>query len=233
MNDIFPLIEKAQSGDQEACAKIIEKNAALIWSIVRRFLGRGVDADDLYQLGSMGCYKAILCFDPSFNTQFSTYAVPKIAGEIKRFLRDDGIIKINRITKNNLQKIKSAKNKLENTLGREPRLSEIAQETGLDIEEIAVCENAGAADSLQRDVSGDGMTLEDILFDDTHEEITLERYALNSAVRNLPERERKVIYLRFYKGLTQQKTAEVLKISQVQVSRVERKALGILKTKIS
>jgi len=233
LNDLFPLIKKAQEGDQEACAQIIEKNAALIWSIVRRFLGRGVEADDLYQLGSLGCFKAIQCFDPSYNTQFSTYAVPKITGEIKRFLRDDGIIKINRETKNNAQKIKNARNKLENALGREPRLSEIAEETGLAIEEIAVCENAGSADSLQRDVTGDGMTLEDVLSDESHEEMTLEHLTLNSAVRALPERERKVIYLRFYKGLTQQKTAEVLKISQVQVSRVERKAIGMLKMKIS
>ena len=230
MTDTFELLRAAKSGDDIACERIIQENSGLIWSIVRRFLGRGTDADDLYQLGCMGLLKAIRGFDESFGNQFSTYAVPKIAGEIRRFLRDDGTIKVSRSLKETSQKIRVAREKLLQALGREPVLSELAEETGLTAEEIAQAEYAtGSADSLSRETGEDGQTLEDILGDSGIEEHVLERVSLSDAVERLPERDRMVIYLRFFKGLTQDKSAHILHISQVQVSRIERAALKKLR----
>ncbi|MBQ3216400.1 MAG: sigma-70 family RNA polymerase sigma factor, partial [Oscillospiraceae bacterium] len=220
------LLRKAQKGDREAAEELVLKNTGLIWSIVRRYLGRGTDPDDLYQLGCLGFLKAIEGFDLEFGTQFSTYAVPKIAGEIRRFLRDDGTVKVSRSLKERAILIKAVRQKLTGSLGREPSLQEISRETGFLPEEIACAEAATTAtESIQRRNGEDGFSLEDVLTDGEMEEDIVERIALREAIACLTEREQMVIRLRFFHGLTQDKTAKILGVSQVQISRIEKKAL--------
>lgn len=228
------LLAAAKCGDREAAEKLIVENSALIWSIVRRFFGRGVDSDDLYQLGCMGFMKALKGFDSSFGTQFSTYAVPKITGEIRRFLRDDGAVKVSRSVKERAQTIRSARMTLEQRLGREPYLSELAAETGFTPEEIAVAETATAStDSLQREIGEEGLTLEGVLTDATQEENMLERLSLKEAIEALPLREKRVIRLRYFRGMTQEAAAKVLGVSQVQISRIEKRAVELLRKNLS
>jgi RNA polymerase sporulation-specific sigma factor len=228
------LLEAARKGDNQACEQMLEENAGLIWSIVKRYYGRGVDGDDLYQLGCLGFLKAVRGFDPAYGTQFSTYAVPKIAGEIRRFLRDDGTVKVSRGMKERAGTIARARDHLMNEMGRDPTLSEIAAETGLTPEEIAEAEGAnGTALSLQMEAGDGGLTLESMLGTEGPEEDVVERLTLRSAINGLPERERKVILLRFYKNLTQEQCARVLKVSQVQISRLERKAVQLLRTSLN
>ena len=229
MNGTAELLEAAVQGDEQACEQMLRDNSGLIWSIVRRYYGRGVEPDDLYQLGCLGFIKAVKGFDLTFGTQFSTYAVPKIAGEIRRFLRDDGAIKVSRGIREQAATIFAARDKLKNTLGREPVLSELSEEAGLRPEEIAQCELAVAEpESLQRE-TGDGLTLEGMLGSESPEESLVEKIALREAIEALPERERMTILLRFFKGLTQEQTARLLGVSQVQVSRLERRALEKLR----
>ena len=228
--DTYAAIRAVQSGDREAAGRLIEENAGLIWSIARRFFGRGVDPDDLYQLGCVGFLKAIDGFDEGFGTRFSTYAVPKISGEIRRFLRDDGTVKVSRGVKEQAAQIRAARLALEQRIGREPTLSELARETGLTPEEIAFAETAtGPAESLQRESGEDGFTLELVLGDYGAEEKLLEHVALRAAIEQLPERERQVVALRYYHGMTQQNCAKVLRVSQVQISRLERRAVDALR----
>ena len=227
------LIRLAKDGDRDAGEALITGNSGLIWSIARRYFGRGVDPDDLYQLGCLGFLKAVEGFDLGFGTQFSTYAVPKIAGEIRRFLRDDGTVKVSRTLKERAMMIKNARGRLTGSLGREPSLQELSEETGLQPEEIACAESAtGAADSIQRRSGEDGFALEDVLTDGEMEEQIVEKIALKEAIACLGEREQMVIKLRFFHGLTQDKTAKLLGISQVQVSRIEKKALAALRNYI-
>lgn len=189
-----------------------------------------MDPDDLYQLGCLGFLKAVEGFDPAYGTQFSTYAVPKIAGEIRRFLRDDGTIKVSRSLKERAAFIKASRQKLTGILGREPTLSELCQETGLQPEEIATAETAtSATESLQRRSGEDGFALEDVLTEGEMEERILEQIALKEAIAKLGEREQMVIKLRFFHGLTQDKTSKILGVSQVQISRIEKKALEALR----
>ena len=224
------LIARSQAGDEKAGEMLIEENAGLIWSVTRRFLGRGAESDDLYQLGCLGFLKAVAGFDLQYGTQFSTYAVPKIAGEIRRFLRDDGAVKVSRGLKERSVAIKSARGKLANELGREPTVKEIALQTGFTPEEIAMAETATAAvESIQETTGEDGFTLENVLTDTESEDILLERISLKQAIAHLPEREATVIRLRYFHALTQERVAKVLQVSQVQVSRIEKKALGRLK----
>ena len=223
-------IRLAQAGDEAACAQLVEENSPLVWSIVRRFFGRGADPEDLYQLGCLGLLKAIRGFDTQFGTRFSTYAVPKISGEIRRFLRDDGAVKVSRGMKERCRSVRLARSALEQTLGREPTLSELAERTGLSAEELATAEAAlGTAESLEGARIEDGLSLDRVLGDDGQEERLVERITLDAAMETLPERERMVIALRFFHGLTQDKTAKVLGISQVQVSRLERRALDAMR----
>ena len=211
------LIAAAQQGDQDACDRLVRENAGLIWSIVRRYYGRGAEPEDLYQLGCMGFLKAIRGFDLSYGTQFSTYAVPKIAGEIRRYLRDDGAVKVGRGLREQALNIFAARERLSQQLGREPAISELSAETGLTAEEIAAAELS------------DGLTLESTLRSSEGEEAMMEKIALRSAIDTLPESEKKTILLRFFKGLTQAQTARILAVSQVQVSRLERRALERLR----
>lgn len=225
------LLEKAQQGDRDAREQLVVDNSGLVWSIARRFYGRGVDPDDLYQLGCLGFLKAIDGFDLSYGTQFSTYAVPKIAGEIRRFLRDDGAVKVSRSVKERSASIKMARARLTAQWNREPTLSELAEALDLTVEEIAAAETATAAtESIQRESGEEGFTLEHILTDGFMEEQLIERIALKEAIGKLPDREKTVIGLRYYRGLTQEKTAKILGVSQVQVSRIEKKALQALRT---
>lgn len=227
------LLRRAKSGDREAGEELIVSNSGLIWSIARRYFGRGVDPDDLYQLGCLGFLKAVDGFDLDFGTQFSTYAVPKIAGEIRRFLRDDGAVKVSRSIKERAVQIKATRQRLTGTLGREPTLMELSAETGLQPEEIATAETAtGAAESIQKPNGEDGFTLEDVLTDGEMEDKIVERIALREAIACLPEREQMVIKLRFFHGLTQDRTSKILGVSQVQISRIEKKALASLKNYI-
>lgn len=230
MTRIEELIRLCQAGDREAGELLVTENAGLIWSVARRFLGRGTEADDLYQLGCLGFLKAVDGFDLEFGTQFSTYAVPKIAGEIRRFLRDDGAIKVSRSIKDQAATIKSARNNLTAVLGREPAIQEIAEYTGLTPEEIALAETATAAtESIQDQMGTDGFTLENVLTDTASEDKFLEHIALRQAIAELPERESMVIKLRYFHGLTQDRVSKVLNVSQVQVSRIEKRAISKLR----
>lgn len=224
------LIRLSQAGDKDATQALVEENTGLIWAVAKRFLGRGTEADDLYQLGCLGFLKAIEGFDLEFGTQFSTYAVPKIAGEIRRFLRDDGVVKVSRSIKEQAATIKSTRSRLTNALGREPTIGEIARQTGFSPEEIALAETATAAtESIQRETGEDGFSLEDVLTDTESEARMLEKIALRQAIDNLPERERMVIQLRYFHSLTQERVSKVLNVSQVQVSRIEKKAIASLR----
>ena len=207
MSTTLELLRAAQEGDKEACEQAVIENNGLIWSVVRRYYGRGVDSDDLYQLGCLGFLKAIQGFDFDYGTCFSTYAVPKIAGEIRRFLRDDGAVKVGRNTREQAQMLYSKREQLRHELGREPVLSELAEATGITPEDIAQIELATNAP----------------------EEGLVERIALREAIDRLPEKERMTILLRYFKSLTQEQTARILGVSQGQVSRLERRGLERLR----
>ena len=229
MNAQLELLRAAQAGDREACERAVTENSGLIWSIVRRYYGRGVEADDLYQLGCLGFLKAVQGFDFSYGTCFSTYAVPKIAGEIRRFLRDDGMLKVSRGLREQAQLLYTSRERLRQRLGREPALSELAEDTGLTPEEIARADLAAdAPESLQQETA-DGLTLEGMLGTEAPEEAIVERIALREAIDQLPEKERMTILLRYFKSLTQEQTARVLGVSQVQISRLERRGLQHLR----
>ena len=226
------LLRAAQNGDSTACEQAVIENNGLIWSVVRRYYGRGVDPDDLYQLGCVGFLKAIRGFDFSYGTCFSTYAVPKIAGEIRRFLRDDGSIKVCRSIREQAQTIYTAEEHLRQTLGREPQLSELSDYTGLSPEEIAQVDLATSPpESLQQETA-EGFTLESVLGTESPEERLIEGITLRTAIEQLPYKARMTIVLRYFKGLTQVQTARVLGISQVQVSRLEHRSLEQLRCQI-
>jgi RNA polymerase sporulation-specific sigma factor len=232
--DAPSLLEAARHGDNEACERLLLDNSGLIWSVAKRYFGRGVENEDLYQLGCLGFLKAVRGFDPDYGTQFSTYAVPKIAGEIRRFLRDDGVVKVSRSVKENALAIRASRERLIGQLGREPTLSELSQATGLDTADIAAAETATlSVASIQSESSEDGFSLETVLGVDGMEDDVVERLALRGAIDRLPLREREVIFLRFYKNLTQDRSARVLGVSQVQVSRLERRAVKHLREILS
>ena len=227
------MVKAARDGDKNACERVVQENAGLIWSVARRYFGQGVDPDDLYQLGCLGFLKSVQGFDESYGTQFSTYAVPKIAGEIRRFLRDDGMVKVSRGLKERAYAIRQARDALNHSLGREPTLSEISAKCGFSMEDVAAAELAvSPTESLQYE-GEEGRTLESMLGTDGMEDEITENLSLRQAIDELPERERMVILLRFYKGLTQDKAAKIIGISQVQVSRIERAALSSLKRRLA
>ena len=228
------LLEAAREGDHRACEQVLQENNGLIWSVVRRYYGRGVEPEDLYQLGCLGFLKAVRGFDPAYGTQFSTYAVPKIAGEIRRFLRDDGPVKVSRGLKEQGACVRGARAQLAARLGREPTLSELGEETGLTPEEIAVAETAvDPVISLQTETGDGGLTVEGMLTAGGEEEGLVERLTLRAALATLPEREQQVLALRYSRGMTQMNVARVLGVSQVQVSRLERRALERLRQEMT
>lgn len=230
MSDQKELIRLAQAGDRQASEQLVTENSGLIWSVAKRFIGRGAETDDLYQLGCLGFLKAVEGFDLEYGTQFSTYAVPKISGEIRRFLRDDGTVKVSRSIKEQAATIKSMRSQLTSILGREPTIAEISRQTGFTPEEIALAETATAAtESIHRETGEDGFTLENVLTDTESEEKLVEKISLRQAIEKLPEQEKMVVMLRYFHGLTQDRVSKVLSVSQVQVSRIEKKALCNLK----
>lgn len=230
MSSTIELLIAAQEGDERALETLVVENSGLIWSVTKRFIGYGIDSDDLYQLGCLGFLKAVIGFDLSFGTQFSTYAVPKIAGEIRRFMRDDGAVKVSRGLKERSVTIKVARSKLVHQLGREPGLNELSEITGLTPEEIAEAETAtSTVESIQQESGESGLKLESILSDTQTEDILIEQISLKQAVERLPEREKMLIHLRYFHGLTQQRIAVIMGVSQVQVSRIEKKALSRLR----
>ncbi len=227
------LLEEARMGDNDACERVLQENSGLIWSIVRRYYGRGVEADDLYQLGCLGFLKAVRGFDPQYGTQFSTYAVPKIAGEIRRFLRDDGAVKVSRSVKERGMAVRGVRSRLLVQLGREPSLSELAAELDISVEEVAAAELAtDPVASLQMETGEGGLTLEGLVGTQSMEEGLVEQLTLRQAMTTLPDRERQVLELRYFRCLTQVKVAQILGVSQVQVSRLERRAMERLRQEL-
>ncbi len=230
MDETMRLIQDAHAGDKEARDRLVMENVGLIWSIVRRFSGRGHELEDLFQIGSIGLMKAIDKFDPSFEVRFSTYAVPMIAGEIKRFLRDDGMIKVSRSLKEMSSKIQAAREEMQSTLGREPTLDEIAGRLEVSREEIAASLEAGSEiESLYRpfgDASENSGCLIDKIEDQNNgQDKLLDKMILERLLSCLDSQEKDLILRRYYYNQTQTEIAGVFHISQVQVSRLEKRIL--------
>lgn len=237
MDHTLALIIKSQQGDKEARDTIFEENAGLVYSVAKRFLGRGVEMEDLVQIGSIGLLKAIDHFDRSYDVKFSTYAVPMILGEIRRYLRDDGILKVSRSLKENCVRIYSAREKLEKELGREPVLEEIAAAAELSVEEALISLESGAeVESLHKIIyQGDGndISLMDRLQEkENGQDLALNRIFLDEILQKLKVKERQLIYMRYFKDMTQTEIAAELGISQVQVSRMEKRILKQLKEQL-
>ncbi|WP_413380302.1 RNA polymerase sporulation sigma factor SigF [Alkalihalobacillus sp. 1P02AB] len=230
--EVKSLIEKSQAGDQEARDLIVNRNTRLVWSVVQRFMNRGYDPDDLFQIGCIGLIKSVDKFDLSYDVKFSTYAVPMIIGEIQRFLRDDGTVKVSRSIKELGNKIRKVKDELTKSLGRVPTVNEIAEHLEIPPEEVVFAGEASKSlSSIHETVyenDGDPITLLDQIADQS-ETRWFDKIALKEAIRDLEERERLIVYLRYYKDQTQSEVAERLGISQVQVSRLEKKILEQMK----
>ena len=234
MDHTLALITKSQQGDKKARDTVFEENTGLIYSVAKRFVGRGVEMEDLIQIGSIGLLKAVDHFNASFEVKFSTYAVPMIAGEIKRYLRDDGILKVSRSLKENCVRIYSAREKLEKELGREPVMEEIAQSAQLSVDEVVMSLESGAeVESLHKIIyQGDGndISLMDRLQEkENGQNAALNRIFLDEILKKLDARERQLIYMRYFKDMTQTEIAAEMGISQVQVSRMEKRILKQLK----
>lgn len=232
------LLSRSQAGEKEARERLVEKNLGLVHHIVKRFLGRGCDPEDLFQIGTIGLLKAIDKFDVSFEVQFSTYAVPMIQGEIKRFLRDDGMIKISRSVKENAWKINHAATKIAQEQGREATLEEVARETGLAPEEVVIAMDAGReVESIYRSVSQTAEQ-EQLLIDKLPEPRDIQTELMNrllveQLMQELSDREQELIRLRYFEMMTQMQVADRLQISQVQVSRLEKKILLRMREKMN
>ena len=229
--EVRDYILRSHNGDKQARNILVERNVRLVWSVVQRFLNRGYDPDDLFQIGSIGLIKSIDKFDLSYEVRFSTYAVPMIIGEIQRFLRDDGSIKVSRSLKETANKIRRKRDELTKSLGRSPTILEISSELDISPEEaVYALEAAKSPHSIHETVfenDGDPITLLDQIADE--ESNWFDKLTLEEAIRDLTERERLIVYLRYYKDQTQSKVAKRLGISQVQVSRLEKKILEEMK----
>lgn len=232
MNNV-ELFELARKGDKAAKEKIVSDNTGLVWSIARRFMGRGYDLEEIYQIGCIGLLKAIDRFEFGYEVQFSTYAVPLISGEIKRFLRDNGMIKVSRILKQNGYKLSLAREKLAGILGREATLEELSAETGMNTEDIMMATEANREiESIYQNIGshdGNDLCLVDKLADETESELAAEnmlnKMLIDQAMQSLDEKQKKLIELRYFQDKTQTEVAKTLGISQVQVSRLEKKLL--------
>ncbi|MBT2682101.1 RNA polymerase sporulation sigma factor SigF [Bacillus sp. ISL-37] len=231
-HEVKELILRSQQGDQAARDLIVQKNMRLVWSVVQRFLNRGYEPDDLFQIGSIGLLKSVDKFDLSYDVKFSTYAVPMIIGEIQRFIRDDGTVKVSRSLKETGNKIRKAKDELSKTLGRVPTVNEIAEFLEISPEDVVMAQEASRSPaSIHETVyenDGDPITLLDQI-DNGEEGRWFDKIALKEAINELDERERLIVYLRYYKDQTQSEVAVRLGISQVQVSRLEKKILQQMK----
>jgi RNA polymerase sporulation-specific sigma factor len=233
--EVKQLIQASQEGDMESRNKLIRHNIRLVWSVVQRFLNRGYEAEDLFQIGCIGLLKAIDKFDLNYEVKFSTYAVPMIIGEIQRFLRDDGMVKVSRSLKEMANKIRKTKDELSKRYNRVPTIQEIAKEMGVEPEEIVFAQEANRAPaSIHETVyenDGDPITLMDQIAD---EPVTtwFDKLTLIDAIHRLSEREKLIVYLRYYKDQTQSEVAERLGISQVQVSRLEKKIIARMREEL-
>ena len=235
-NDNIKYIKLAQDNNEEAMETLIKNNSGLIWNIVKRFIGRGYESEDLYQIGCIGLIKAIKRFDISLDVQLSTYAVPYIMGEIKRFIRDDGIIKVSRQTKELAIKIKQIQNEYMNKKGEEISLSKISEILKISKEEVAVAiESSNNVDSIYSSESSDSderMLIEKIADNKDEYNNLVDKITLNEIINNLDEKEKKVVLLRFYKEQTQAQVGKILGITQVQVSRIEKRVLEKMRFKL-
>ena len=235
MEHTLALIGRAHQGDKEARDTLFEENTGLIYSVARRFLGRGVEMEDLFQIGSIGLLKAVDKFDPAFEVKFSTYAIPMILGELKRFFRDDGMIKVSRSIKENQHRVYLAREKIEKELGREPSLKEIAEMLEMPPEEVAMTmDSAAEVESLYRTVyqsEGTAISLIDKIPEkENAEEHLLNRIFLEEILGKLESSDRKLLYMRYFQDQTQTQIAEQLGVSQVQVSRMEKRILKKLRS---
>lgn len=239
MTENTVLIERAQAGEKEAREVLIEQNLGLVHHIVKRFLGRGYEAEDLFQIGVIGLIKSIDKFNTEYDVKFSTYAVPLITGEIKRFIRDDGMVKVSRTLKENGMRVKYARERLGNSLNREPTLEEVAKEAALTVEEVVLAMEANVqVESIYKPVyqnDGNEIFMVDQLADEklSEQENVLNHLVVNQLIGDLPQKEQKLIRLRYYQEKTQTEVAKVLGISQVQVSRLEKKILLDMRQKIT
>lgn len=234
-HEVKMLIKRSQEGDQSARDLIVEKNMRLVWSVVQRFLNRGYDPDDLFQIGCIGLLKSVDKFDLTYDVKFSTYAVPMIIGEIQRFIRDDGTVKVSRSLKETGNRIRKAKDELSKNFGRTPTINEISDHLGITPEDVILAQEAGRMPSSIHETvyenDGDPITLLDQI-DDGNEGKWFDKLALKEAILELEERERLIVYLRYYKDQTQSEVAVRLGISQVQVSRLEKKILQQMKDRM-
>jgi RNA polymerase sporulation-specific sigma factor len=234
-HEVKELIKRSQDGDQSARDLIVQKNMRLVWSVVQRFLNRGYEPDDLFQIGSIGLLKSVDKFDLSYDVKFSTYAVPMIIGEIQRFIRDDGTVKVSRSLKEMGNKIRKARDELSKKFGRVPTVNEIAEHLDYNAEEVIMAQEASRSPSSIHETvyenDGDPITLLDQIADNTDQQ-WFDKIALKEAILELDERERLIVYLRYYKDQTQSEVADRLGISQVQVSRLEKKILKNMKEKM-
>lgn len=233
------LIERAQAGEKEAREVLIEQNLGLVHHIVKRFLGRGYEAEDLFQIGVIGLIKSIDKFNTEYDVKFSTYAVPLITGEIKRFIRDDGMVKVSRTLKENGMRVKYARERLGVKLNREPTLAEVSKEAALSVEEVVLAMEANVhVESIYKSVyqnDGNEIFMVDQLADErqSDQETVLNQLVVDQLINELPLKEQKLIRLRYYQEKTQTEVAKVLGISQVQVSRLEKKILLGMRQKIA
>ncbi len=234
--DNIELIKRAHMGDKEARDELVYENTGLIWSMVRRFSGRGYDMEDLFQIGCVGILKAIDKFDLAFDVKFSTYAVPMILGEIKRFLRDDGMMKVSRTLKENGWHIRVAEAELSGELGREPTIDELAKRVEMSREEVVMTIEANReVESLYKvvyDNDGGEVCLGDQIADKNKEEELENHMVLKKLLQELPEKDKSIISMRYFGNKTQSQVAEMMGISQVQVSRLEKKILLRLREKM-
>lgn len=233
--EVRDLIERSQSGDAPARERLVLGNQRLVWAVVQRFLGRGYEADDLFQIGCIGLMKSVDKFDLQYEVKFSTYAVPMIIGEIQRFLRDDGTIKVSRTLKETAKHIRRTRDELAKQLGRQPHMTEIAEHLGLEPADVVFAQEAMRTPaSIHETVfenDGDPIYLMDQIADQEGSE-WLDKIALHEVLNQLPERERLIVYLRFFRDKTQSEVARVLGISQVQVSRLEKRILQTIRRQL-
>lgn len=233
--DVYEAISLAKSGDAQAREYVVTNNIGLVWSIVRKFLNRGHEADDLFQIGCIGLIKAIDKFDETYGVRFSTYAVPMIMGEIKRHIRDDGIIKVSRSLKEISVRARSAMDRLSKELGREPTVNEVSEAVGVPADELVMALDATVVpESINAVVTDDGKELESIIDGgENMEQAVINKIAVKEALMNLEPRERQIIVMRYFKDKTQAQIAAQLGISQVQVSRIEKKVLSRMRDKMT
>lgn len=236
MDHTIALIKRSHEGDKEAKEQLVEENVGLVWCVVKRFYGRGVETEDLFQIGSIGLLKAIDKFELSYDVKFSTYAVPMIVGEIKRFLRDDGMIKVSRSLKEIAGKAYRAAELLEKKLGREATISEISDEIGVSVEELAMAMESGAqVESLQQIVyhgdNNDISLIDRVEVEENRSEKIVDKIFLADILQNLDKEDRELLYKRYFQDKTQSVIAGEMGISQVQVSRLEKRILKKIREK--